>query len=494
MSLFVIDLCDRALCFARDGRLLSVAPSSVSDPNRPRRMSSRHLFSSLAGGTDSFATEQLVESELAARLAEHPVQHADTVWVVVPSGAQPSGLTTLLGIARRISLPVTGFVDTAAVAAAGVLRTRPGQEPGVCAPARDTVTSAPGRLGDPSEAIVLELGLHHAAATSVDLTGRQARRRRTVLYEQGGLMEVYQSWLDLISDSMVKRTRFDPLHDATTERRLLDSLPGLLAEAASAAGTTTVVMPEKGLRADITRDQFARAADRFYRHLIGLLHQLRPAGAAISVIAPEVIGAFPGLRGLLDQLSGCELTLLPDGWLAAAASLLDLPEISGTDVRLLRRIRRPDRAPAPEWRQLQDRVSPPDGVPPDPQHGCVAELVHERLGPARTGPVPSHVLWEGRAYAVGADPLIVGRGLAASTRHLILPEGLAGVSRRHCTFVHDGAGLVLLDHSSFGTFVNGERVAERVRLYCGDRVRLGDPGIELALIGLSEPPGRAEPV
>ena len=74
---------------------------------------------------------------------------------------------------------------------------------------------------------------------------------------------------------------------------------------------------------------------------------------------------------------------------------------------------------------------------------------------------------------------------------LILSEGLAGVSRRHCTFIRDGDELILLDHSGFGTFVNGERVAERARVYAGDRVRVGEPGVELALIAVGEGPARS---
>jgi pSer/pThr/pTyr-binding forkhead associated (FHA) protein len=49
--------------------------------------------------------------------------------------------------------------------------------------------------------------------------------------------------------------------------------------------------------------------------------------------------------------------------------------------------------------------------------------------------------------------------------------------------------VILLDHSSFGTFVNGERVRERVRVHAGDHVRLGEPGVELALICVGEPDG-----
>jgi pSer/pThr/pTyr-binding forkhead associated (FHA) protein len=41
---------------------------------------------------------------------------------------------------------------------------------------------------------------------------------------------------------------------------------------------------------------------------------------------------------------------------------------------------------------------------------------------------------------------------------------------------------VVEDLSTWGTFVNGERVAGRAVLAAGDRVRVGSPGIELVLI------------
>jgi pSer/pThr/pTyr-binding forkhead associated (FHA) protein len=49
--------------------------------------------------------------------------------------------------------------------------------------------------------------------------------------------------------------------------------------------------------------------------------------------------------------------------------------------------------------------------------------------------------------------------------------------------VFESAGqAVVEDLSSWGTFVNGERVAGRAVLAAGDRVRVGSPGIELVLI------------
>jgi hypothetical protein len=172
------------------------------------------------------------------------------------------------------------------------------------------------------------------------------------------------------------------------------------------------------------------------------------------------------MRQLLEQLVGCELVSVPDGFAAVAASLLDLPEplaAAADSVRMLRRL------------PLQ-----PPGTTSLP-----ASIIREELGERRSGgPAPSHVLLDGRAYSINTEPLVVGRTLGT----VQLPDGLAGVSRRHCTFVREGEDLVLLDHSTFGTFVNGERVHERVRVYAGDRVRLGEPGVELALIAVGEVP------
>jgi hypothetical protein len=153
---------------------------------------------------------------------------------------------------------------------------------------------------------------------------------------------------------------------------------------------------------------------------------------------------------------------LPEGFAAAAASLLDLPPRGADEpVRLLRRL------PAAAQPLLATRVA------------------RESAERGVTRPLPSHVLFEGRTFALGGEALVVGRAPAAA-HAITLAEGLAGVSRRHCTLLRDGGEVVLLDHSRFGTFVNGERVTERAPLYAGDELRVGDPGVTLALIAVGE--------
>ncbi len=446
-----IELDDRAVSIARAGEILSSSPSAVWDGStdesagttawntlrrHPTSTSTRHLGTLLGSGP--VANERalaLVASELAARLTARAPMPGESVWIVAPARVSESGLGAVLAIARNLSLSVGGFVDSSVASVAA--------------------------LGIESSAIVLELGLHHAAATFIDRAGAQVRRRRTVATQRGGLMGFYQAWLELVSTTMVKQTRFDPLYYAATEQSLFDSLPAWAREVA-VGGAVRAALTHGTQRFEValTRDQFAQAARSSCREITRLLHELRPAGAPITLVAPSAVAELPGLRDELEQFVDCELIGLPDGFAAAATSLLDLPEQpSEQAARLLRRL------PA-----QQKAVS-----------GDVTRIV---LGKGRPpGARPSHLLLQNQVYALGGEPLVLGRS-PAGTRTLTLPDGIAGVSRRHCTFIPVTGEVVLLDHSSFGTFVNGERVVERVRVRAGDQVRLGDPGIEIALLAI----------
>jgi len=458
MRPFAIELDDRSVSFAREGRVLSSAPSAVWDGStgdlpganawsglrrHPTAASTRHLGSLLSQPVATDRTVALVAAELVRRLVEQAPTPEERVWMAVPARASAQGLSAMLAIARNLSLPVDGFVDSAVASVAALALER--------------------------SAIVLEVGMHHAAATYIDRDGAQVRRRRTVMSERGGLMSFYQGWLELVSTTMVKQTRFDPLHDAATEQQLFDSLANWAQEAAD-HGSANAVLTKGAERFEValTRDQFAQAGQSLHRELVRLLHELRPAGAPVALLVPAVIGRLPGLREELEQFVDCELVSLPDGFAALATSRLDLPERTGDDpVRLLRRL------------------------PASQEPGAATAVRRDMLSSRRDRSVsPSHLLLNAQVYALGVESIVIGR-LPAGPRTIALPEGLAGVSRRHCTLAPEGDDLVLLDHSSFGTFVNGERVAERVRVCAGDRVRLGDPGIELALIAVDEAPSGA---
>jgi pSer/pThr/pTyr-binding forkhead associated (FHA) protein len=91
----------------------------------------------------------------------------------------------------------------------------------------------------------------------------------------------------------------------------------------------------------------------------------------------------------------------------------------------------------------------------------------------------THLILEGRAYAISEEPLVVGAGDGEGRR--IAVEG-AGISRSHCTLLRERGRALVRDHSRYGSFVNGERVERETELGAGDRLRVGTPGVVLELV------------
>ena len=464
----------------RGGASQAGRPAQASVRTHPAAASSRHWFDLANGRPPSRESLAIARAEFAARLAEAADVTADApldaaanatlggtaeaatgaamleaaagdAVVAVPASFDGPALSRVLAIARAVPLPVRAFVDSAALTVAA--------------------------LGLPAGAtIVLEFGLHHLAATRVDVDAGEARRRSARVRTRGGLVALQESWLQLVSEAMVLKTRFDPLHDAATEQRLYDQLPAAAALAARLGSAPVVVevggaagAGDASLRHEVvlSRDQFAARGEAQFRDLVAMIHELRPAGAPVTLVAPARVALLPGLReALAAEFAGCELRCVPEGFAALAAARLPLDEGARDSAAVAVPLKR--------------------GVPRyvEPLVTADGPVGGEWLGggDAATPEAPTHLLWSGRALPLAGGAIEIGRAPAAGG--IALAEGLAGVSRLHCTLRDESGAVVVVDHSRHGTFVNGERVAGRARLRAGDRLRIGDPGVELSLISV----------
>jgi pSer/pThr/pTyr-binding forkhead associated (FHA) protein len=92
----------------------------------------------------------------------------------------------------------------------------------------------------------------------------------------------------------------------------------------------------------------------------------------------------------------------------------------------------------------------------------------------------------GKAIAVKRDKLLIGRAEECDIRPLS-----DEVSRRHCA-VRIEPGVVWVEdlRSRNGTFVNGQRIAEKTKVYDDDLIKVG--GLELRVAGGSVREGTAE--
>lgn len=364
------------------------------------------------------------------------------VVLAVPAGYTREQLGLLLGVINETGVPVAGLVD-AGLAASSL---------------------------DPAAARVfhLELELHQALLTICEYVGGQRpglKRTRYEIAPKRGLLSLYQTWMAMIAAEFVRRTRFDPLHEAASEQRLFDQLPQWLAQLETQSPLTlTMQFGDRTLEIELTREQFIAAAEEHYADLVSFVQNARIAGAAIDLRLSHRVAALPGLRARFETLRDCAIAVLPHG--AAALGALKYETA----------IRRTPDALALVYHLPVPRAS---GTEPAATH------VEETPPTLR----PTHVLFQGRAWRISEEPLAIGWSVNGAARALQLPTALPGLSRMHCTLVRRNGSVLIEDRSTYGSFVNEERVVGSAVLTVGDRLRLGSPGVTLELIQLVDDHG-----
>jgi hypothetical protein len=324
----------------------------------------------------------------------------------------------------------------------------------------DRATLLAAWIPDLTELAVLDLSRRQFSISVATRDADAAALRRHVPLP-GGAQALQDAWLRLAAATLVQQTRFDPLHDQRHEAQLRAQLPALAASAQRDGqaqceldtGTGTVQLA-------LTRDQLATAAQPVLAPLARAMQALAAAHGDAVLLVPESLLEIPGIELVLSGARFARLCRAEDGLAARAASLLadsGAPRTGGV----------PYRTRVPVFT---------DAAPGD---------VLQTLTPGSQEPqaMATHVVFRGKVVPIPATGLVLGRDPGPGPA-LRLPEGLAGLSRRHCTLRRDGLRTQVIDHSSHGTFLDGARVRGRALLPAGGALRLGDPGIELPLVAI----------
>ena len=450
-----LEINDAGLLLARDGQVVAEEPGcAVLDGREPQtgtaalgrmRLDPLHAETrywqdlgtaplqrrTAAAGSHA----EIAHAQLAA-LAAAAGGGGDTLYAVPPWYTREQ-LAVLLGVAREAGLPAVGLVDAALAAAA--------LEPA------------------PAFALQLEMTLHRAVVTELEHAGALRRGRCEVL-PQHGWLALQQAWVDAIAAAFVRSTRYDPLHEAAGEQRLWDGLPGWL-EAVERDGAVTVELPaaQTAIAVEVGRELLQDAVRGVCDAVAQSLQRARPAGGPLHLRVSHRWARVPGFMQRLAELRDCEVRVLPRG--AAALGALAFERELRRDPSQLALVQRLPVAPA--------RTSPPPAA-----------------SPVALADAPTHVVHLGRAWPLAGAALHVGAAIPAGQRALTVAAG-PGVSRIHCRLVRDAGGAWLEDLSTYGTFLNGERVGGRVALRAGDRLRLGSPGVGLELVRVVDDDGAA---
>lgn len=292
--------------------------------------------------------------------------------------------------------------------------------------------------------------------------GAAVQLQRTVRLP-GGASRLVDAWLALAARTLVQQTRFDPLHDRRCEQELRAALPALAQEAArSGQADYRVHSAGRELTLTLTRDQFEAAAAPHLEPVAAALQALVAGLPECGLLVDERFAALPGVAALLESAHVAQVRAVRAGDAACAASLLPAtaPQPSG-GVQYLTRL------------ELRGEALP-EPLP------LLAGGGEERR------PMATHVVYRGRAIAIDGAGLVIGRDPGEAAAVLALPDGVAGLSRRHCTLRRERGRTQIVDHSQFGSFLDGARVRGRAFLAAGSTLRLGTPGVELPLVRLQD--------
>jgi hypothetical protein len=426
--------------FARieGGRIVTGEQARARARLQPRQTSSR-FWSALsmdlgsAGADIPRSSAELAYAQLES-LWQRVGNGATAVVLVVPGGYRTEQLGLLLGLAQECGMPVRALVDAAAAA---------------------SVRPYPNR-----QLMYLDASLYRVSLSLLDQNGEVQVRAEHALAQ--GLSSIADAFARRIADHFVRATRLDPFAHAETEQALYDRLPEWL-DALQREERVELALKYRNEEFRITaeRDSVLGVVKGPYRAIIQLVAQHREPGLPLVLQLSDRVAALPGFAGELSRLDDSQLERFAAGH--AARSVLLVPSIVAAegDVKLLKRV---------PWREAP---SDDGGVADRPAADAKPML-------ARARP-PTHVVYGGLAYRVGAAGLAIGREADPQRRTVVLSGG-SGVSRLHCEVILRDGELKLRDLSSFGTFVNEKRVAGETTLSRADVIRIGSPGAELHVV------------
>lgn len=218
---------------------------------------------------------------------------ADQALLVVTGAMRPAELGLLGGIAAAAGVPVAGWVDLAVAACAAL-------------PARDCV-------------LHLDLQLHQAVLTELR-GGELLRRQRVEVAPRVGLRSLHSAWAQLVSEAMVRKTRFDPLHQAAAEQQLYDRLPGWIAALAGAEAIDAEIEASAGrFGVALRREQVVLAAEAYYAQLSDLLQAARRPGEPATLVLSSRAASLPSLAARCAALPDTDVVTLPEGAAAQGA-------------------------------------------------------------------------------------------------------------------------------------------------------------------------------
>ena len=279
-----------------------------------------------------------------------------------------------------------------------------------------------------------------------------------------GIERLERVCVEHIAALFLQQTRFDPLHDAASEQALYDRLGGWL-RSLQRSGSIVATLERGGEEYEVRvkRGDLAAVLQSSVEPLMQQLRSRLTSGRTVAVQVSDRLAGFPGIIDAFDGMTGVATFVLGPA-AAPRGALSRAGQFAGGNGGVTFKT-------SLQWDQAAAGIAVSDRV--------------ERT--VQSGDVPTHVLYAGRVFRLGPEPLTIGCEIANGEYGIRLPAGHEGVSRRHCSIRVGQNGTELIDHSRFGTRLNGHVIDKSAVLRAGDTIGIGEPSVDLVIVTESTP-------
>ena len=340
----------------------------------------------------------------------------DHVVFAVPGSFTTVQLSLLLGLAQASPFSPGGLVDSAVAA-----------------------TAAAAGAGSYNH---LDIHLHQTVVTSLEVSGSVDRVAVKVV-DDVGLLDIQDKCVNHIADLFIRQSRFDPLHHASTEQALCNSLAQCLHELRDKTDTQVEIGFENArYQARVNRERLVEALRPLYNRI---------SAAADPARVSLVNGRLAGLPVFAEHLAaaGIEAEVLDERAVFAGC----MGYVSG---------RKTGEEEIYFVTQLRAATEPAIG-------SAVTASLEQKPEEA-----PTHVLVDAEAHPLGQAPL-----------YLSAQGALSEAAGREflCSLSLNGAAATLVPaDTDVAVYVNGQAVADNAGLRPGDVISFTSSDREFTLI------------
>jgi hypothetical protein len=343
-------------------------------------------------------------------------------------------------MARELSVPVTGFVVQGVVA-------------------------APNDLPE-GQLLHMDMHLHRSEVTYVERNDKIAFKD-SLTAEGNGSLRLFREWAEAIAEEFVRKTRFDPLHEAASEQELYNRLPHVLQELQQ---NPAIDLQMKGgsrtFHVTLTQDLFIQKITPVFQQIGQQInHMLSKHGKADSAVIVQVshrLARLPGVKTMLSRDRDWLVVELEPG--RGALGTLQY------------------------WHSSSD--SPGKGGAPFLTSRPLPTFDQEHLSSPKSQEMrqPTHLLYRDLAYPITDRPLFIGQGLSVHEPGLVIQKQNDPSLSNYCAIQVQETQVMLKNLSSQVIFVDENPVKDKAVLQLGQVIRLGTPGETLRLIACHEIP------